>query len=663
MRLISQSLLKAQQSVSPAARVLVRFEDAGFWNEDSADWQLLATIGAGDNGLTAEPHAAVVLDSGVVVVAYNRSDVEKIYARRVANPASAADWATTPTQVASGSLVGTSALGDDMVILANSNEVRILYPVNSDMYQVKSTDGGATWGAGALVYSPSGDGFGNAVGFYHASLGWVVFHRPDGIEMVRSASGTTWTATTQYASTLWNPIGVDTYDATNQTVRVFLLGGEGNRRVVAQITYSFATNTYSNLTYIDHGGNQFAPAPQRTFVGRGLNGLLLVGLEGTSNGQQYPVLANVHATLPLCDEPVLYASNFLFEQPGRRVIPVVASGITYLVGRKYIHHAPRKLGTGTIGNDWLVPVGYSYDRQGSEGGEIDIELPAGIGYPRVGCLVRVRRGLYVDGGGGEVDLLARVVYVGRQRDRLLVQALDGLGVLGLFRARRSFPMVATYYTWVKAIEGTVARAGVYATVSDATLITATDYKDFVFNANENALSFLFRLLRNKTTLYRTKADTMGAEFIVVPTNSPYAYGEGGHPLIDWGAVQDGRALGLAVFGGRTSATDVIAQGETWGVADGARFPGVRPVPTVYIDRRLIEADLESAANGEGERQQLLNADAQIVAAANLGLEVYDRVALTVEEMDWTNEVFRVNGIRETWENGLLLQELNLGDDT
>jgi hypothetical protein len=142
-------------------------------------------------------------------------------------------------------------------------------------------------------------------------------------------------------------------------------------------------------------------------------------------------------------------------------------------------------------------------------------------------------------------------------------------------------------------------------------------------------------------------------------DTAYVYPMGESPIHYAATVSDWRRFGFAYLIGQFS-TDP-EDGSAVGMANGPALPNTHPMTVSLTNNRYnTQTRVEAAAAAEAERQEKLPVTAIVVANANLALEYYDVISITLADLSWTSEQFRIRNIVERWDRNRLSQELHLG---
>jgi hypothetical protein len=257
-------------------------------------------------------------------------------------------------------------------------------------------------------------------------------------------------------------------------------------------------------------------------------------------------------------------------------------------------------------------------------------------------------------------------------DRRTVElvAHDGTALLAAWRPRRSY----TWLTGVATIGGIIAwicgKAGLAYTPPSTLSTQAQTTPAYIVRGGTDGLRAVMDLLARVPECL--KLTSSGATLVqpLEGASAVYSYGAGGlHPIVTARATVHGQGVNhVVVMGSAESAIYPSALAEAIDAADQ-----YREGPQAEVERdmqltggtvaaRLASAQLRAAA--VLAKAQLLQDAGEIVAAPNVGLEIWDRIAVTCPALGWNATGFCVREIRTLYEvdrnhDGVYTQSIGL----
>ena len=674
MRPISADLAAVQRVRSPRAEVTVTVEARG--QNPAAPAVAWGEVVSNAGQTSFYPVAAVGLADGSLLRFVGQGSA--IVQDRVSDPTTAAGWSgAARTTVRAHGATDVAALREPP---GRGTTIRLFYVHSDDgkVYFVESADDGASWSSPTTVYS-GGD----------AALDLVVAYIDDpavddgpwfvGFSTYNGGTGE-YTArfgydsggwTTHALAVGWRAAGIDAYapaagmltDGAHR-VYVFRQQGMGTSRLR---TYEHRRGSFSQPQDIDQtqaGLFGVILAFYRFCQLPAAGGLLGVAGEAASGRGAYLGVTGVfHTDDPLVDEPIMFPDIATTDSAAYACL-AEADGDLYLVGDTVVYRGAAQPATDAT----LIPVAYTYDDH-----EFVLEFAAGSGCPlgalRVGQVVAVTRTLRWEELAGSATLRAYLVRVEHGTARVRVWAVDAVGLLGIARCRR--PAVindGSVDNCAQVMRRLCARFGVAVAADDPDLETAP-VLPMTIQPSESLLGAAYRVT-SQTTVYLVPANdgAFGVTLINPPhsasghyDDTPHVYGESPseQPIAAATAVSDYRRLAFSYVLG-TYSTDPV-DGAALGMAAGPVVAATRPLSYSLTNTRYNSfTRVEQAAAAEAARQHTLPVEAIVEANANLALELYDVVAVTVPALGWSAQHFRVRRVVERWDAGRLTQTLHLG---
>ena len=668
MRPISADLAAVQLVRSPRAEVTVTVEARG--QNPAAPAVAWGEVVGNTGQVSFRPVAAVGLADGSLLRFVSQASA--IVQDRVSDPTTAAGWsaaARTTVRAHGATSLAALRIGD---------LIRLFYINSSDgkLYFVDSTNDGASWGSPTTVYS-GGDAALDLVVAYVDDAGvddgpWFVgFSTYDGGTGEYTArfgydSGG-WT--THALAVGWRAAGIDAYAPTAgivtdgaHRVYVFRQQGKGTSRLR---TYEHRRGTFAQPQDIDQtqaGRFGLILAYYRVYQLPIAEVMLAVAGEAASGRGAFLGVAGIfHADDPLVDESIMLPDIATTDSAAYAYL-AEADGDLYLVGDIWAYHGAAQAAT----DDTLTPAAYTYDDH-----EFVLDFPADSPTLRVGQVVAVTRTLRWEERSGAETLRAYIVRVEQGTTRVRVWAVDAVGFLGIARCRR--PAVindGSVDNCARVMRRLCARFGVAVATDDPDLESAP-VLPITVQPSESLRGAAYRVT-SQTTVYLVpdNGGAFGVTLINPPASAggdyddtPHVYGTAPseQPIAAATAVSDYRRLAFSYVLG-TYSTDP-EDGAALSMVAGPVVDATRPLSYSLTNTRYNSyTRVEQAAAAEAARQRSLPVEAIIEANANLALELYDIVAVTVPALGWSAQHFRVRRLVERWEAGRLTQTLHLGTE-
>jgi hypothetical protein len=666
MRPISAELAAVQRVRSPRAEVTATVAARG--QNPTAPAVAWTEIVPNTGQVSFYPAAVVGLADGSLLRFVGESSA--IVQDRVSDPTTAAGWAAaTRTTVRAHGAVSLAALRVE-------GTIRLFYTHSGDgkVYGIESDDDGATWSSPTLVYAGS-----------HTAFDLVAAHIDDasvddgpwfvGFSTYNGATGE-YTAhfgyfsgswTTHTLAVGWRAAGIDPYapaggmtTAGSHRVYVFRQHGLGSSRLR---TYEHRRGSFTQPQDIDQtqAGLFGLILAFYRFCQLPATGCLLgvAGETASGRGVYLGVTGIFHHGDPLVDEPIMLPA-IATTSSGAYVALAETDGDLYLVGDTVVYRGAALPATAAT----LTPIAYTYDDH-----ELIADFPAATPTLRIGQVLTLTRVLRWEMLAGSADLAFSIVRVETGTARVRVWAVDAVGFLGIARCRR--PAVlhdGAENNCARVMRRLAARFGVPATADDAGLESAA-VLPVTLQPSESLRGAVYRVA-SQTTLYLVP-DNSGAFAITLINppasdsgqyaDTPHLYGEAPseQPIAAATAVSDYRRLAFSYVLG-TYSTDP-EDGAALAMAAGPVIAGTRPLSYSLTNTRYNSfTRVQQAAVAEAARQHTLPVEATVEANANLALELYDVVQITLPALGWSAQRFRVRRIVERWDAGRLTQTLYLG---
>lgn len=684
MRAISDDLRAAQRAAGVAWTVTGQHAPRGasgrarLWTDQglTAIWESGARPYAGHRLTGSVAHAA----DGNYIHVVRAEGAGRIGVRRVAGFAAASAVGVTDVATLAAPYTGElSTVG----VLAYGNEVRIVYGDGVKVRWIGSSDGGVTWGAPADLYNGGGSYVrysnfaltcrGTALSGYK----WTVVYSAwtaGGEVRLRGAHdvGAGWVNWGVHGSTVdWQVAGCG---RTEDQLRVYLFGQNygWSSLAVGQMTLSGGAFVawWTDLQIMDRAGVAGEVSYGMVRMANDAESEWCLLQEGRA-GQWVWVLSGVRHSGGeyVIDEPALLVDMDAAAAGDEDVL--MLAGDVIAGGEHYIPVAVLEYydDYGETGSGVEV-LEYEYSQRMGEGGRLRCKVREGEYPVEEGDLLTLRRTATATEAGGTVltggDVRAFVVWsVWRERGGLLaVEAGDGPGVMARHVLRRQRVLRAGDRTREGDVKALISWSGVSV---DGVAFDGQGYVSagFVARPGYSAWVALQRYIVDKGCLARPgqmedpdEVFSSRVSVAVVQTaEEPYS-GAADVEFVEYGTTA-GAGQHVAGAWERRLGTDqkvyvALGEDDAWHVRlSDSEFRGVRRLPVVRVDRGRSGAALAAVTGGERRRDMVRDVRARLRCSAHAGLELYDLVALDGEN-------YRVVAIRETWQGGRLVQELELG---
>ncbi|MEX1020681.1 MAG: hypothetical protein WDZ49_13535 [Litorilinea sp.] len=671
MRQVSSDLLAVQKVRSARASVSCTVEERGATRGAGAvQWKQLVS----NAGQTIQLPAALVSTSDGNILRFYGGGVS-MWQETIENPSNDLSWAAPSAAVQIGSN-GAYALAA-LRYPAGGDGIRLFYidANDGDVYYRASGDDGASWGSPFTVYN-GGDATNDVVvaripGTGFAQDGFVGFSTNSlGVYRARFGNGnsSSW-STVEYPFNNWQAAGI-VVDRTG------LSSGE-----VRVLVYRQRANGMSRLRELTFDGSTFSNPRDLDRTSAGLVGLALnnyrffqlpelgavqlgIGGEGGFGSGFFEGVVSLFFDGELLVDETIMLPGFVVTASAAYTGLAEHGDDLYVAGAVGVW---RGAGQGTVTDETLIPTKYDYDEN-----QLNIEFPVTTGSMtlKVGQILKLDRTLSWGTQTGTETIRFYVVRVERGTDKVVVVAVDVLGFLGSGRCRR--PMIVSDGTdgAASVLRRAAARLGLGVTVDNTDLETES-VLPMTLAASESLLSAAYRMGSQAEWYIVPNNDGTFGLTMIIPGDSDggdyddtaHQYGQtGNQQIVDQAAeVTDFRQLGFSHILG-TLSTDP-QDGSALGMATGAWVANTRPISFSLTNRTYnTYLRVEAAAAAEGARQKKLNIDAEMTTPANLALELYDKVAVTVAALGWSAREFRVRRIHERWDRGRLTQRVWMGSE-
>jgi len=596
-----------------------------------------------------QPMAVWALASGSVLRWVDTGSV--VNQQTITDPSVAADWSTpaATVQVIASSPNALAVASDGTVLRLFTGD-----QAGTGIVYRESSNWGATWGSPVTLTTRA------CVDHLHAHWdedyqggAWILCWTSTDGAWIGWDDGS-WTEEQYTSSDSWRAAGI---------------AGRGSANSLSCYFFRYALNTGpSALVYETYLQNLDSFVDERE-LDRLMGGLNGMGHDGvrirecgemtrawvTERGYDSGAVVALGAFLndASMDEPVAYPAWAYV----RQVDMIDVDGYAYIVGSSMVVQGTPK----TVSVETFTPIKYVYHE-----GKADLLFPATVPTISPGDRLDVARTLS-DREGNESSQTLRfwVADVERWTDKTIVVVYDAVGYLGIQRVRRMSVVLGSdgTNTYESMVYQTAARSGVPVLAVDSAL---TDYTAPPMNLRpgENFLSTMQRLAERRSLYLVPSPDEFTGSAIAPGYDvdgelyTPYAYGPAAHPLIRAAVTEDGRRFSQAFIYGQSSLDP--EDGVSFYMAEGPRLLGVRPISMSRISQ-FLNSDTKREETGDAlvnfqERQVV---DAKLESWANLGLELYDKITVTESAFGWSSKAFLVVGIKESWEQGRLWQELDL----
>jgi hypothetical protein len=699
MRTLDANTLAAQQAQTPQYRVTARLKRRGTFSSDPLIWREGYDFASGTNWHNAPYRSGNNVDglcaacslaatNGLLQVVQS-AIVAKIGARRMTNPTNESTWPTTVTPMVDISAIGTPYDASPGVA-RNGSQIYVVWADGPTLRRAISNDDGATWGSGATFYNGTGTytAYNNLCLAYnstHAKYYLVCRATPtSGADKVIGfdGTGTTWTAWGEHPTTIeWRIAGI-VFSSTTQ-LNVYMFANENSRKTLARGVVTLSGGAFSsywtNHDVIDRGGLTGEMDYEDVRFGEGAGATLMTLSE--SLGGRYHCVSAFHGGLAsiYMEEPRLLTQDSpddSTEWKGHaHLIPAGLSSYVFLVGTaKYFYAVINQVedwGT-TLTTRSYTPTKYKYECQQFGGGRLDIEFPAedkGDGfYFRPNDILWLDRRVTNVGSGGTETLVFRVYRIDRQRKKQVLTCYDALGVLAQMRARRTRTFKSTDRLLNDEIAAIISWAGVAA--GTITVGSGSEQNTgFVWAGGESALSALHRITdQHDHAFFKSQFATSGGagtDHTTVVNFTPSASNQytywttvtekedfGGQQIHEWSFVDDSLRPGVVTVVGVVD--NFPNDADYWKVRLVGHQGNMRTYPFYYVNRNLLQGDGEVEFHADREQARLgyTIPHATIETYANIGLELYDRIAIG-------DNPYRVYAIQEDWDGHILKHRVTL----
>lgn len=370
------------------------------------------------------------------------------------------------------------------------------------------------------------------------------------------------------------------------------------------------------------------------------------------------VLRNQASALSLPVEPKPIHVQPLAATPlERHNIALDRGDRTLLIGLGKVYRSQHE--TAVVSDEQIVAYRYSVMRNGA--GKVVLYLRRGspLAATRPGDGLWLTRTCSKGEESGSVTLGFEVVRVDAGSDRVVIEAVDALGVLAGVRALHPKHVGAGLFARQGAAELICGWAGLGAEVE--LVDEDEDGAAWHWRAGESGLAALTRFLALDAVQLRSRVEQVGTlPYVCIAAHEgaePYLYGDERHPIVKFARRFD-RSDGTLIAVRGLAIRNSPADGEDWALEvanEEALSPGRRPSVLALEDRSLVSSELALAAEALAQRAQGGSGRATLSAQANLALEVDDII-------EANGKSWRVEALIETWDRGRCLQHVELVEE-
>lgn len=243
-----------------------------------------------------------------------------------------------------------------------------------------------------------------------------------------------------------------------------------------------------------------------------------------------------------------------------------------------------------------------------------------------------------------------------------ITAHDGWALLAAWRPRRTYAWLPGESTIGGIVAFICAKAGLPFAPPASPSALLGEQPAFVIRSGDDGQRALLALLALvPEVLLMTASGATLAQPLAQPA-PVYSYGPGAQPLAAARATVHSQALNHVLVYGLAGPTQHVPAllAEALDVADAAR---IGTQPHVVRDLQLAVAQAGARAAAVLQKAQLLQDAGELAAAPNVGLELWDRLAVTDPNLGWSAQPFAVRELTtrvdRTRDGGVYTQSVGL----